>query len=188
MSPATAQGADLDRRRFLKLSVTGAATLAVLGGSAQLAGCAGRTEAPATGHVFLTAADVALFRALLPVVNGSALPADDGIRTEAIRRIDLTCAALDAPARAEARKLLDLLHWRVFRRLACGFSADWSQASAEELNRFLQRWRDSKLGLFNAGHRALTKLTAVGWWSQPASWSAAGYPGPQAWAVTALNA
>lgn len=188
MRPAVPPGTGLNRRRFLQLSVTGAASLAVLGGTAQLAGCAGKADVPAEGHAFLTAADVALFAALLPVVNGSALPTDAAVRAEALRRIDLSCAALDAPARAEARKLLDLLHWSPFRRLACGLSSDWPQATAEELSRFLQRWRDSRVGLLNAGHRALTKLAAIGWWSQPASWPAAGYPGPQAWAVAALSA
>ncbi len=185
MSPAPS-GTGMDRRHFLKLTASGVASLAVLGTSAQLAGCS-RAVAPAPGQTFLTPADLALFGALLPVVNGAAFPDDAAVRDEALRRIDLVCISLEAPARAEARKLLDLLHWGLFRRLACGFSADWTQATPTELTAFLQRWRDSRMSLLNAGHRALVKLAGTGWWSQPASWSAAAYPGPPAWALTALN-
>ena len=186
MSPAPS-GTGIDRRHFLKLTAGGMASLAVLGTSAQLAGCSSAV-APAPGHAFLTPADLALFAALLPVVNGEAFPDAATVRDEALRRIDLACISLDPPARAEARKLLDLLHWSLFRRLACGFSADWTTATPAELTAFLQRWRDSRMSLLNAGHRALVKLAGIGWWSQPASWPAAAYPGPPAWALNALNA
>lgn len=185
MRPASAD-IPLDRRRFLKLSLTGAAALTVLGGGAQLAGCARPATTAAPGYGFLTTADLRLFTALLPAVNGASLPPAASLRDEALRRIDRSCIALQPPARAEVRKLLDLLHWRLFRRLSCGFSADWEQATPEQLQGFLQRWRDSRLELLNAGHRALLKLLTIGWWSQPASWPASHYPGPPAWALAAL--
>ena len=181
-------GTGIDRRQFLKLSAGGTATLALLGASSQLTGCSA-TVIAAPGMQFLTPDDVALFTALLPVVNGAAYPAADAaVRDRALQRIDEACALLQAPARAELRKLIGLLHLRVFRRLVCGVSTGWDQASAGELTAFLQRWRDSRVGLFNAGYRALTKLAAVGWWSQAASWPGSTYPGPPAWALAALNA
>lgn len=183
-----AQRPGIDRRRFLQLSTGAAATLALLGASAQLAACGRGAAAAAPGYGFLTAADLVLFGALLAPVNGPALPVDAELRAEALRRIDLACVGLEAPARAEARKLLELLHWAPFRRLACGVNTEWGAASAVEMTGFLARWRNSRVGLLNAGHRALTKLAALGWWSQPASWPSARYPGPPAWAVAALSA
>ena len=69
-------GTGIDRRQFLKLSAGSTATLALLGASSQLTGCSAAV-APAPGLQFLTPDDVALFTALLPVVNGAAYPAAD---------------------------------------------------------------------------------------------------------------
>lgn len=180
-------GAGLDRRAFLKLGVGGTFTLAAFGSAATLAGCSSAPPPPAAGYRWLTAEDLALFAALLPAVNGPAWPDDARIRDEALRRIDLALVALEPHAQTETRKLLALLHGSVFRRLACGVSQPWQDASAADIAAFLQRWRDSSLTLFNAGYRGLVKLAQLGWWSQRDSWSASRYPGPPAWAITALN-
>lgn len=180
-------GAGLNRRQFLQLGAAGTFTLAAFGSAATLSGCRSAPPAAADGYRWLADEDLALFSALLPVANGTSMPADQASRDEALRRIDLAMAALEPPAQAETRKLLDLLHWAPFRRLACGVTKPWTDAAPGELATFLQRWRDSRLALFNAGYRGLVKLAQLGWWSQPASWSASRYPGPPAWAVTALN-
>lgn len=181
-------GPGLDRRRFLQLSAGSAAALGLAATSAQLAGCARKAPPPAPGHQYLTAEDLVLFGALLPVVNGSAWVDSAETRTEALRRIDVCCIALDPAAQAQTRQLLDLLQFGLFRRLACGLSRPWGEATHEELAAFLQRWRESGVELFNAGYRGLSKLAAIGWWSQRASWSASRYPGPPAFAVQTLNA
>lgn len=179
--------AGLSRRQFLRLGTAGAISLAAFGGAATLTGC-GRQPVPAApGLRWLTAADVALFTALLPAVNGPALPDNPAARSIALQRIDQACACLDPPAQANTRKLLDLLHWPLFRRLACGVPAPWPEASPAELAHFLERWRGSRVALFNAGHNGLVKLAALGWWSQPWSWLVSRYPGPPAWAVAALE-
>lgn len=184
--------AGLDRRQFLKLSAGGAASLALVATGAQLAGCSSPPAATAGGYAYLTEADLALFRVLLPAVNGSVWPTAAihrrGVETEALRRIDLCCAALDPAARAQTRQLLDLLQFGLFRRWACGVSMPWSEAPAALVLAFLDRWRGSRVELFNAGYRGLSKLCALGWWSQRDSWVASRYPGPPAFAVQALNA
>ncbi|SFF57813.1 hypothetical protein SAMN04488120_1109 [Fontimonas thermophila] len=178
--------AGFDRRAFLKLGVAGTWTLVACSTAATLAGCS-TAAPPASGYRWLSTEDLALFSALLPAVNGPAWPDETSIRDEALRRIDAALAALAPQAQEQTRQLLDLLHWPVFRHLACGLSAPWSRAPAEDIARFLQRWRDSRLELFNAGYRGLAKLAQLGWWSQRASWDACRYPGPPAWAVAALN-
>ncbi len=183
-------GAGLSRRRFLQLGAIGSASLAVLGTTASLSGCS-RPASPAAGFDFLSADDVAMLRALLPVANGSAYAAaaarNPDLGETALQRIDALCARMDPPAQAELRKLFDLLGWSLFRRLACGFSDSWSEAAPATLAAFLERWRQSSVGLFNAGHRGLVKLAGAGFWSQPATWAASTYPGPPAFAVSALN-
>ena len=53
-------------------------------------------------------------------------------------------------------------------------------------NRFLARWRDSSIGLFNNGYIALIKITNVAFYGNPAHWEVSRYPGPPKWAVDAL--
>ncbi|MFP5305733.1 MAG: hypothetical protein ACLGI7_07900 [Gammaproteobacteria bacterium] len=178
----------ISRRRFLELGATGALSLAAFGTAATLAGCSSGPARVAAGYRWLSDEDLALFGALLAVVNGPALPADAPVRTEALRRIDLACSCLAAPAQAQTRQLLELLHWPPFRRFACGVAAPWDHAAPAELLAFLHAWRDSRLQLFNAGYRGLTRLAALGWWSQPQSWASSRYPGPPAWAVAELKA
>jgi hypothetical protein len=190
MTTPSATGMLLTRRSFLGLGAGGAATLLVLGGSASLAGC-GRAAAPAAaGYAMLTAGDVALFSALLPVVAGPAWPAKaqaEVVRGGALLQLDAGFSRLGPPARGEFRQLLDLLQLPLFRRLACGLRRPWEGATDEDVNAFLARWRDSRLSLFNAGYRALVGFCTTAFWAQPQVWAAANYPGPPAWALRALS-
>jgi hypothetical protein len=186
--PPNSAGAGIDRRQFLRLSAGSAAALSLLAATSQLSGCTAAAPQAAPGYQFLTLDDLQLFTALLPAINGPALPADNAeLHVATLQRLDLACAGLGAPAQAELRKLLGLLHWAPLRRLAAGIRTSWAQASTADAEAFLRRWHNSRLELFNAGYRALTKLGSLAWWSQPASHAAAHYPGPPAWAVSALN-
>lgn len=173
---------DLTRRSFLKLGVAGGVALGTTSLVAGLAGCGKREEAIAQGFAFLRDADVALFRALTPVVLGDALPTDatrrESLTAEILRRIDGACFLLEPNAQGEVLKLFDLLHMRVTRWLTTGVSAPWAEASADDITRFLERWRDSSIGAFNAGYRLLTKLVAASYYAIPATWTLSGYPGP----------
>ncbi len=176
----------LDRRTFLKLSLTGSAALSAAGIAATLSGCGG-TQPPATGFQFLRDADVALFRALIPqVLDGIVLTAGDA--EECLHRLDLGCLLLDKPAQDEVRKLFGLLNTGLLRRLTTGVRNSWDQASAEEIQAFLKRWHDSGVGLFNAGYRALVKLVSVSYFCMPVSRRVSGYPGPWDPMYKAVNA
>ncbi len=182
---------DLTRRSVLKLGVAGSVALSTVSLTATLAGCGAREQAAAQGFGFLRDADVVLFRALTPVVLGDALSADavtrDARVTETLKRLDIGGMLVYAPAQAELYKLFDLLHLRLTRWLTTGVSAPWDKASPEDINRFLERWRDSSIGAFNAGYRFLTKLVAASYYGIPETFPQSGYPGPLEWVHKAVN-
>lgn len=182
--PDTADSDFLSRRSFLKLGVAGTVVLSSTSMVAGLTGCSSRQEAAAQGFAFLRDADLQLFKALLPAVLGDVVHADDthyhALEGQMLLGIDGACANLGQPAQGELTKLFDLLHLRLARWLTTGIYAPWAEASQTDLHAFLQRWRSSSLGLFNAGYRVLTKLVTVTYYSLPESRRYSGYPGPLA--------
>lgn len=180
------------RRDFLKLGAGAAAGFAVLGLGVQLSGCSRQALPSAAGHAWLSAADLPFVDRLVAAVAGPALPAAPAAAQAAVEdgrhRIDVCLAALGGPAQKEVRKLLDLVQWAPFRRFAGGVGKPWDEASTQDMEKLLAHFRDSRLALLNGAYRVLVKLGATAFWSQPASFAAARYPGPPAWAVAALNA
>lgn len=187
MQPA-AGPAVIGRRDFLKLSAGSAALLSAGALTAGLAGCA-RSEPPAPGYRTLRPGDVALFAALAPVMLGPAWPAQDRERHRAtlLQAIDGSCTLLAPAGQKMLRQLFDLLDGGLTRRLATGVSKPWAAASEAEIAHFLERWRDSSLGLFNAGYRGLNKLITGNWYALPTGLASTGYPGPWAPMYAAVN-
>lgn len=186
-----AEDLHLSRRSLLKLGLAGSVVLGAAGLGAGLSGCHRREESAAQGHAFLHDADLHLFRALIPAVTAGTLPSEAAAREarmlEILRRIDGGCMLLGAPAQKELRKLFDLLNFGVTRRLAAGVSTPWSEVGVADADAFLNRWHDSRIGLFNAGYRVLVKLVAVSNYGIPAVWASAGYPGPLDYMYKAVN-
>ncbi|TXH02805.1 MAG: hypothetical protein E6R07_14070 [Nevskiaceae bacterium] len=189
--PGAGEGFDPGRRSLLKLGLAGSLALGTVSLGAGLSGCGRREEAAAQGYRFLRDADLVLFRGLIPAVTASTLPTEAAARearfAEILHRIDGSCLRLGAPAQKEVRKLFDLLNFGLTRRLAAGVSSPWSEVSEADALAFLDRWRSSSIGLFNAGYRVLTKLIAVANYGTPAVWASAGYPGPLDWMYKAVN-
>lgn len=181
----------VNRRSFLKLGLAGTVVLGTASLGAGLAGCHRSEIAAAAGFSTLRDADVALMRALTPVILAGALPAagalHDAQLAEILMRLDMAFQRMGSPTLKELRKLFDLLNWGVTRRLVAGVPAPWSEASPEQIEAFLQRWRASSIGSLNAGYRALTKLVTVTYFQIPATWPQSGYPGPLAWVYKAVN-
>lgn len=189
ITPETQAPASIDRRGFLQTSLLGGAALTVTGAAATLSGCGGKTVQTATGYKYLRAADVELFTAISPVVLAPVADQADFAAAlgRVLQRIDRLAYNLDAPARKTVYQLFDLLNMRVTRWITTGISAPWSEASADEIEMFLVRWRDSSVGLFNVGYRALTKFVAASYFSLADSRAVTSYPGPQAWALQATS-
>lgn len=191
---AAERDGDLDhlgtaRRGFLKTSFLGGLTLSAAGTTAGLTGCGGKAVPAAEGYRYLRTDDVLLFNALIPVVLAPVSTQKDFAKTidRVLQRIDEFGFNLDAPAAAEIHKLFDLLNMRVTRWLTTGVGSAWQDAQAEEIQQFLNKWRDSSISLFNGGYRALSKFVSVAYFSLPDSRAASGYPGPQSWALKATQ-
>ncbi|WP_020206616.1 hypothetical protein [Cupriavidus sp. WS] len=191
-APCTAPPGALSRRGFLKVGLGFSAALACAGLLPALSGCAPAPTNPTAGMRFLRDGDVALFGALLPAVADELAAREPGQRAlhlgQALHNIDDTCAAMDANARAELRKLLDLLAIGPLRRVLGGVRDDWRHTDAAQARRFLARWRASRFATLNAGAVVLVKLCGVAYYLLPAAWAGAGYPGPNPAVFNALHA
>lgn len=177
------------RRDFLRLSSTSALLLSSGAITAGLAGCSSR-RVPAAGYRFLREPELALFRALAPVVLDRLLPeADRETHLKALLvQLDDTCSRLQAPGQKQLGQLFDLLGNALTRRIATGVAAPWERAERAQVERFVRRWQRSSIGLFNAGYRGLAKLVTASWMQLPAGAASAGYPGPWAPMFAVVNA
>ncbi len=180
----------LSRRSLLKVGfgfTAAAACTAILPG---LAGCSSSDKIAVAGFRFLNAGDVALFSALIPVVVSDVAVLDAAQRTQRIHtvlgNIDAACSDLVVHQQGELRKLMDLLAIGLLRRLLTGVG-NWSDASRQDIEAFLVRWRSSRFATLTAGVNALMKLTSVGYYVLPDAWPAVGYPGPLKYVYDAAN-
>ena len=171
----------LSRREFLKVGAGFSAVLACAGAVSTLGGCSESTKLPAKNYRFLRESDIALFSALAPAVVIDLAQLDAAARSarlgDVLDRIDSACIALGMSSQQELRKLFDLLAIAPLRYLLAGVGA-WNEASVEELQNFLARWRGSRFATLNAGGNVLAKLVSTSYYILPATWPASGYPGP----------
>lgn len=181
-----------ERRDFLgtslRLGIFSSASLSVVGATAGLSGCGGNATPVAEGYRYLRPQDVLLFTALAPVVLAPATqqPNFSELLDKLLLRVDGLGANLESPASKAIYQLFDLLNMRVTRWLTTGVSANWDEASEQDLKDFLEKWRGSSIALFNLGYRVLTKLLTAAYFSLPDSQVVSAYPGPPTWAVQAV--
>lgn len=172
---------DAGRRSLLQAGVFGSVALATAGVAATLSGCGGHNAPAASGYQFLRDADLPLMHALIPAVLGSQLPAAgaerDRLLDDLLQRIDLSGHRLGPPAQKQVRQLFDLLNLRASRWALTGVGS-WEEATPQQMQHFLERWRTSSFALLNAGYKVLVKLVAGSFYGTPAGWAAANYPGP----------
>jgi len=118
----------------------------------------------------------------VPAVLANALPSDATERKLAIGEVvaafDRAVAGLSPAVQSEIADLLGLLHFAPTRVALAGLTSPWEDASVEDVNTFLTRWRTSRFDLMRAGYQALTQLIQAAWYGNPRSWGAIGYPGP----------
>lgn len=190
----------MNRRSFLKTGVGGAVFLGTVSLTAGLSGCAtapaGRVSAvdsrmdASYRFRFLSKDDIALFEALLPAMFAGALPEEPNQRQFAvaatIERIDQGIVQFGAPNQKELRKLFDLLNFAPTRVTLARVWSDWPSVTTSEADAFLNRWRNSRIGLLNNGYIALSKICNVAFYGHQNQWHLTGYPGPQEWIVNVL--
>jgi hypothetical protein len=131
----------------------------------------------------MTPAARGVFRAVARGVLDGSLPTDPGARDAALeahlKRLNDTLAAFPVPTQSELSQLLALLASAPGRHAIAGLRADWSAASAQEVQQALQDMRTSRLALRQQAYHALRDLTNAAYYADPAIWALMGYPGPR---------
>lgn len=168
--------AQLNRRQLLKLGLGASATLATVGMTATLTGCS--SSQPANGYEVLRDSDIPVVNAIMAALVGPHPAVDQDNLSVAIRQLDTTLAWTSGAVQKQISDLLGMLSMPLTRGPMTGIWGSWDQASPAEVQAFLQRWRDSRLDMLRQGHTALSQLLLMAWYATPASWAAAGYPGP----------
>ena len=165
------------RRSFLKIGVLGALTLAA--GGAIYRGVRG----PAPLHRYLLDGDArAVLHAVIPAMLGPALPADAAAQAAAIdaatARVQGAIAGLPLAVQKEVQDLFGLLSLAPARRWLAGVPDGWSVATPAQVDAFLQSWRTHRIGMLQTAYLAMHDLILGGWYADPSTWAAIGYPGP----------
>ena len=132
----------------------------------------------------LTPAGREVFRAVGLGVLDKTLPdqmaAKNAALTGLLNRCDVLISALAPHAQAELSQLLSILASSVGRRALAGLSDPWDTASPAAIQAALQDMRLSGLAVRQQAYAALHDITAGAYFSEPATWSMLGYPGPLA--------
>jgi len=124
----------------------------------------------------------AIITAIVPVLLGSALPADPAERgnavDETIANVALAIGGLPPSSQKELAELFSLLGLTPTRIAVARVNSPWTQASPEEVAAFLDRWRTSDWKLLRSAYDALHQLVYAAWYSNPRAWASIGYDGP----------
>lgn len=166
----------LSRRQFLKLGAGASAALATVGMTATLSGCS--SSQPGNGYAVLRDSDVPVIAAIMGALVGPHPALDRDSLNTAIQQLDTTLSWTSSAVQGQVTDLLGMLSMPLTRGPMTGIWGSWDNASRADVQAFLQRWRDSRLDMLRQGHSALSQLLLMAWYATPASWPAAGYPGP----------
>jgi hypothetical protein len=167
----------MKRREFLRAGAVASAGLALAGRVPEVAARVAES-AVAPG---ISAADRDIVAAIAPVMLAGALPAEAQQKRAAVQEVvdgvSRLVAGLPPHLRKEVGELFMLLDLAPARRFLAGVSRPWPEASPEEIDAFLERWRDHPVPLLRSAYLALHDMIIGAWYALPASWPAIGYPG-----------
>lgn len=165
------------RRGFLQLSASSAAALTVGASLASLSGC---SKVPvANGYKQLRAGDIEFLSALAPVILNKSYPGTlaDAAPERLTKALDTLIGTLQEYSRGQLMQLFDVMQVAPIRSVMGAQWGSWSDASAEQIEAFLQDWKTSSLQLKRMGYGSLCKLLTMCWYSQPETFVSTGYPG-----------
>jgi hypothetical protein len=166
----------LQRRTLLKLGVGTGAVIALAG-----AGVALWRPGLTQGHLSNHAKTIA--RRVADAVLDGNLPEDAAERARAldahVTRFESTVGGLPPAVRAELSDLFALLSAAPGRWAIAGLSADWPDATREDIATALQAMRRSRAAVRQQVYHALRDLTNAAWFADDSTWAALGYPGPR---------
>ncbi len=167
------------RRDFLKVGLLGSAVLLV-GSSLSAFSVVKSSKNDLHDLSFLTPSDTELLLALAPIILKANYPGILGKKAEQrlLVTIDNQVSSLGQHSQKQLQQLFDLLGSSTLRYFAGAPSSDWSKASTDQIESFLEGWKNSLFTLKRTGYAALCKLLTMSWYTQPENFSQASYPGP----------
>jgi hypothetical protein len=179
--PSIINGAfvNTSRRDFFKVSLLGSAALLIGSGFSTLV-LAKSNRKPLPKFNFLRPSDAEFLLALAPVILRNNYPGILGLKADQrlLFTIDKQITSLSEHSRNQLRRLFDLLTSSTLRYLAGASINDWSTAPIEQIESFLQGWKNSMFSLKRTGYASLGKLLTISWYAQTDNYQQAGYPGP----------
>jgi len=159
----------MQRRSFLKAGLLGGLALAV-------GGAAYRQFRPSVAQRFaLDDQGRTMLAVLIPAITG--VNPDAPALAAAIDRVGAAINGLPLRVQKEISDLFGLLSMAPTRRLLAGVPA-WPEATPAEVAAFLQSWRTHRTEMLQTAYHGLHDLVLGGWYVDPSSWAAIGYPGP----------
>ena len=165
----------MQRRTLLKLGGAASVLLAVVGSTAAMI-------RPGLERGTLTPAGREVFRAIAIGVLDKTLPEKPAAKQAAVSslltRIDALIIALPHHAQAELSQLLAILASDAGRLALAGLATPWATASVADIQMALQSMRLSTIVMRQQAYAALHDITAGAYFSEPATWTVLGYPGP----------
>ncbi|WP_334191009.1 hypothetical protein [Noviherbaspirillum sp.] len=167
--------ADIQSRRvFLKAGLIGTLTLTAAGGLYRF--LHNGTDQSAAFRMNQDAK--AVLTAIIPVVlKGAIVPTVEAIDT-ALHRVQDAISGLPLSTQKEIQDLFGLLTLAPSRRLLAGLTEEWPQASPEQVQAFLEGWRNHRFALMQSAYHALHDLITGSWYADESTWQTIGYPGP----------
>ena len=174
----TLEAPNLSRRSLLKVGLLGTALLGTAGLTATLSGCSAST--PKAGFAVLRETDLPFLQALIPVMLAGAVPPAQMPQaiSGTLENLDYSLNHLSPELLKLTVQLLDVLALPITRGPLTGVWGSWQNASAADIQAFLERWQNSSLALLQMGHASLLQLVMMSWYSRAESWAHCGYPGP----------
>jgi hypothetical protein len=166
----------MQRRSLLKLGLGAAVVLGVAGAGVALIkpGLVDGRLSPASREL-MTAVAQAVLNDLLPPAGAARDAALEG----QIARVDTAISALPAAVRSELSKALGLLSTAGGRLALVGLGSDWPKAAVPDVQAALEGMRLSTSNTRQQIYHALRDLNAIAFFTEPANWILAGYPGPR---------
>ena len=168
----------LDRRTLVKRGLLGGALLAI-GGGTVIGLRSTRSSAPPKGGLRVFSAHeyailAAVARRVIAAREGD--PSTDAV--DVALRADQAIALAHPSVQKELKQLLHLFENGLTGVFTGTSFTPFTASSKKAQDARLRAWSTSRVALFRTGYQALKRLTAACYWSSPATWKAAGYPGP----------
>ena len=127
---------------------------------------------------FLTDEDQMLLDILIPVFVSSNILKKLSSNQPIIKNIDAAIVRLPVRTQTELKELFSLLGSMLGRLIVANVWSNWTAASAESIDTFLNQWRESQFELLQVAYKGLHKLIIGSAYAEPHSWQVMEYAGP----------